>query len=94
MSSKCTQADTNIMLQIKAISADMQSYIKTHHVKSHQESNLKRSDNKTTMNQRLSWKARLNIQADAITTKAKTEITAQEIVQPIDKFPAYHWNLD
>eukprot|EP00957_Ditylum_brightwellii_P029089 2197905-Ditylum_brightwellii.AAC.1 len=53
--SECIQADANVMLQIKAIYADIQCYIKAYHMKGHQESKKTRSANKTTMNQRLSW---------------------------------------
>eukprot|EP00957_Ditylum_brightwellii_P127085 9688927-Ditylum_brightwellii.AAC.1 len=65
------------------------------HIKRHQDSKMTRSDNKTTMNKRLSWEAQLNIHANALATKAKKEITAKEIVQLMDKLPACgaHLNL-
>eukprot|EP00957_Ditylum_brightwellii_P016053 1209399-Ditylum_brightwellii.AAC.1 len=52
--SECMQANTDVMLQIKAIYEGMQCIIETKYVKGHQDSKGNKPDNKKTMKQQLS----------------------------------------
>ena len=93
--SECIQPDADVQLQIEALYQEMGDVIKTHHVKGHQDDKGPGADKDDTGERlkKLSWEARLNIQADKLATKCRREISQQDLEEPQHLFPACQAHL-